>query len=49
MCRAHANPLIDQPNILMELFMAGRNYAAAGVPYPAGFAAAVDAEMKAAR
>ena len=53
MCRAQANPLIDQTNILMELFMAGGNYAAAGVPFPAHFEAAVEAavevEMKAAR
>ena len=31
----------------MELFMAGGNYAAAGVPFPASFPAAVDAEIAA--
>jgi hypothetical protein len=36
----------DRWNSVMELFMAGGNYAAAGVPLPAGFAAAVDAEIK---
>jgi hypothetical protein len=33
----------------MELFMAGGNYAAAGVPFPAGFIATVDAEIAAAK
>jgi hypothetical protein len=37
----------DRWNSVMELFMAGGNYAAAGVPLPAGFAAAVEAEIKA--
>ncbi len=35
----------DRWNSVMELFMAGGNYAAAGVPCPAGFAAAVEAEI----
>jgi hypothetical protein len=39
----------DRWNSVMELFMAGGNYAASGVPYPAGFAAAVDAEITAAK
>jgi hypothetical protein len=33
----------------MEIFMAGGNYAASGVPFPAGFPAAVDAEIAAAK
>jgi hypothetical protein len=33
----------------MELFMAGGNYAVAGVPFPVGFPAAVDAEIAAAK
>ncbi len=36
----------DRWNSVMELFMAGGNYAAAGVPYPAGFATAVETEIK---
>ncbi len=43
--RNYASAWRDRWNSVMELFMAGGNYAAAGVPYPAGFAAAVDAEM----
>jgi hypothetical protein len=39
----------DRWNSVMELFMAGGNYAASGMPYPAGFAAAVEAEIKAAK
>jgi len=39
----------DRWNSVMELFMAGGNYAAAGVPLPGGFQAAVDAEIAAAR
>jgi hypothetical protein len=33
----------------MEIFMAGGNYAASGVPFPNGFPAAVDAEIAAAK
>jgi hypothetical protein len=33
----------------MELFMAGGNYAASEVPFPAGFAQAVQPEIEAAR
>ena len=47
--RNYASAWRDRWNSVMELFMAGGNYAAAGVPYPAGFSAAVEAEMKAAR
>jgi len=36
----------DRWNSVMELFMAGGNYAAAGVPFPAGFEAAVGAEIE---
>jgi hypothetical protein len=39
----------DRWNSVMELFMAGGSYAASGVPSPAGFAAAVDAEIAAAK
>jgi hypothetical protein len=39
----------DRWNSVMELFMAGGNYPASGVPFPAGFAAAVDAELAAAK
>lgn len=39
----------DRWNSVMELFMAGGNYAAAGIPYPAQFAAAVEAEIAAAK
>jgi len=38
----------DRWNSVMELFMGGGNYAAAGVPFPKDFPAAVDAEMAAA-
>jgi hypothetical protein len=33
----------------MELFMAGGNYAASGVPFPNGFPAAVEAEITAGK
>jgi hypothetical protein len=39
----------DRWNSVMELFMAGGNYPAAGVPFPNGFPAAVQAEIVAAR
>ena len=38
----------DRWNSVMELFMAGGNYPAAQAPFPQEFAAAVDAEIKAA-
>ena len=47
--RNYASAWRDRWNSVMELFMAGGNYAASGVPFPAGFAAAVEAEIKAAR
>jgi hypothetical protein len=47
--RNYASAWRDRWNSVMEIFMAGGNYAAAGVPFPAGFPAAVDAEIVAAR
>lgn len=47
--RNYASAWRDRWNSVMELFMAGGNYAATGVPYPAGFAAAVEAEMRMAK
>ena len=47
--RNYASAWHDRWNSVMELFMAGGNYAASGVPYPAGFPAAVDAEIAAAK
>ena len=47
--RNYASAWRDRWNSVMELFMAGGNYAAAGVPLPAGFAAAVEAEIAAAK
>ena len=43
--RNYASAWRDRWNSVMELFMAGGNYAASGVPFPAAFAAAVDAEI----
>jgi hypothetical protein len=39
----------DRWNSVMELFMAGGNYAASGVPFPKDFPAAVNAEIAAAK
>jgi phosphomevalonate kinase len=39
----------DRWNSVMELFMAGGNYAASEVPFPIGFAPAVQAEIAAAK
>jgi hypothetical protein len=39
----------DRWNSVMELFMAGGNYPAAGAPFPKDFPAAVQAEIAAAR
>jgi hypothetical protein len=39
----------DRWNSMMELFMAGGNYPAAEVPYPAKFSVAVLAEIEAAK
>jgi len=47
--RNYASAWRDRWNSVMELFMAGGNYAVAGVPLPQGFTAAVDAELAAAR
>jgi hypothetical protein len=47
--RNYASAWRDRWNSVMELFMAGGNYAASGVPFPAGFPAAVDAEIAAAK
>jgi len=46
--RNYASTWRDRWNSVMELFMAGGNYAASGVSLPAEFTAAVDAEIKAA-
>jgi hypothetical protein len=46
--RNYASAWRDRWNSVMELFMAGGNYAASAVPFPAGFPAAVDAEIAAA-
>ncbi len=45
--RNYASAWRDRWNSVMELFMAGGNYPAAGVPFPKDFPAAVDAEMAA--
>jgi len=45
--RNYASAWRDRWNSVMELFMAGGNYAASGAPFPAGFLAAVDAEISA--
>jgi hypothetical protein len=39
----------DRWNSVMEIFMAGGNYAASGVPFPKDFPTAVDAEIAAAK
>jgi hypothetical protein len=44
--RNYASAWRDRWNSVMELFMAGGNYAAAGVPFPKDFSSAVDAEIK---
>jgi hypothetical protein len=43
--RNYASAWRDRWNSVMEIFMAGGNYAASGVPFPAGFPVAVDAEI----
>jgi hypothetical protein len=43
----YASAWRDRWNSVMELFMAGGNYAAAGVQFPAGFPTAVEAEITA--
>jgi hypothetical protein len=47
--RNYASAWRDRWNSVMELFMAGGNYAASGVPFPAGFSTAVEAEIAAAK
>jgi phosphomevalonate kinase len=47
--RNYASAWRDRWNSVMELFMAGGNYAASEVPFPAEFPAAVDAEIAAAK
>jgi hypothetical protein len=47
--RIYAAAWRDRWNSVMELFMAGGNYATSGVPFPAGLAAAVGAEIGAAQ
>lgn len=47
--RNYASAWSDRWNSVMELFMAGGNYATSGVPLPAGFAAAVATEIIAAK
>jgi hypothetical protein len=45
--RNYASAWRDRWNSVMELFMAGGNYAVSGVPFPVGFPAAVEAEISA--
>jgi hypothetical protein len=47
--RNYASAWRDRWNSVMELFMAGGNYAASGVPLPAGFVPAVQTEITAAQ
>jgi phosphomevalonate kinase len=47
--RNYASAWRDRWNSVMELFMAGGNYAVSGVPFPKDFPAAVDAEIAAAK
>ena len=47
--RNYASAWRDRWNSVMELFMAGGNYPASGVPFPKDFPAAVDAEVVAAK
>jgi len=47
--RNYASAWRDRWNSVMEIFMAGGNYATSGVPFPATFPAAVDAAATAAR
>ncbi len=46
--RNYASAWRERWNSVMELFMAGGNYAATEVPFPKDFLAAVDAEIVAA-
>jgi hypothetical protein len=47
--RNYASAWRDRWNSVMELFMAGGNYAASEVPFPKGFPEAVQAEIAAAK
>jgi hypothetical protein len=47
--RNYASAWRDRWNSVMELFMAGGNYAASEVPFPHGFPDAVQAEVAVAR
>jgi hypothetical protein len=47
--RNYASAWRDRWSSVMELFMAGGNYAAAGVPFPANFQEAVEAEIETQR
>ncbi len=47
--RNYASAWRDRWNSVMEVFMAGGNYAASDVPFPKGFPAAVDAEIATAK
>ena len=47
--RNYASAWRDRWNSVMELFMAGGNYAASGVPFPKDFPEAVQGEIAAAR
>jgi hypothetical protein len=47
--RNYASAWRDRWNSVMELFMAGGNYAASEVPFPKGLPDAVQAEIAAAR
>ena len=46
--RTYASAWRDRWNSMMELFMAGGNYPASGIPFPAHFPEAVQAEIAAA-
>jgi long-subunit fatty acid transport protein len=47
--RNYASAWRDRWNSVMELFMAGGNYAVAGVPFPPGFPTALEEEIAAAK
>lgn len=47
--RNYSSAWRDRWNSLMDLFMAGGNYAASGVPFPIWFPTAVEAEIAAAK
>ena len=47
--RNYASAWRDRWNSVMELFMAGGNYAASGVPFPIGLPSVVETEIEAAK